>query len=97
MNLLCGKNGMSILKNFKTIKINRKNAVERMNKNDRDLFIYYYERGKHTLKELCDMFNITYYQAKTEIKERQKRKQRYGKRKTLQDNKRKHVRSSTYA
>ena len=61
----------------------RKNAVEKMNKNDRDLFLYYYKRGKHTLKELCDMFNITYYQAKIEIQEHEKRKQKYGKRRTI--------------
>ena len=79
MNLLCGKNGMSILKNFKTIKINRKNAVVRMNKNDRDLFLYYYKRGRHTLKELCDMFKITYYQAKKEIENYDQRRRRYGK------------------
>lgn len=82
MNLLCGKNGMSILKNFKTIKINRKNAVARMNKNDRDLFLYYYKRGRHTLKELCEMFNITYYQAKIELKEHEERKRKYARLRT---------------
>lgn len=61
----------------------RKNAVEKMNKNDRDLFLYYYKRGKHTLKELCDMFNITYYQAKLEIKKHKERSEKYGKRRTI--------------
>ena len=61
----------------------RKNAIKRLDKNDRDLFIYYYNRGQHTLKELCKMFDITYYQAKKEIKDYEERRFKYAKRQTL--------------
>ena len=79
-----------MLENFTTVKLKmrkkrpkqesntRKNAIKRLDTNDRDLFIYYYNRGQHTLKDLCRMFDITYYQAKKEIQEYQERKRKYG-------------------
>ena len=66
---------MSILKNFKTIKINKTRVL---NKDERADFITLYKSGKYYLKELCEMFDITYHQAKKEIQAYEERRKKYG-------------------
>ena len=49
-----------------------------LNKEERADFITLYKSGRYYLTELCKMFDITYYQARLEIKAYEERRIKYG-------------------
>lgn len=61
---------MNISKNNKTL-----------NKEELADFITFYKSGRYYLKELCEMFCITYYQAQKEIKAYEERKKKHSSKK----------------